>query len=462
MKQRGQDILRFGEFELDPANGTLARNGEPVRLSPQPLKALIFLARHPGQLVTRDQLRDAIWQDGTVVDFEHGLNTCIRQIRAALDDDAAGARILETVPKLGFRFKAPISRPPRWQPLAVGALAALVLAVAGLISLSRVERRPDETPRWPTPSAEAYALYVRGRSALDERWSHDKGSALALFQRAIAIDPAFPAAHAGLADAYRAEGWIGTVGPREAYRAGRVAAERSLALNPLAQEGHLALANLDLFLGRDWQGAERHFRRAIALAPNNATAHADYSVMLMFLAREAESMTEARLAETIDPLSARAAYSVEAAQFYARRFAECLETARHVLAIDPRFAMAYHTKGQCCTSLGRIDEAVAAYEQSGRRSGNLGHALAIGGRREEAARVLAELSATHAVHGGGVIAMEIAQVYIGLGKADLAFEWLSRADAEGGFLGTLKVAPVWDPLRGDPRFAVLLRSVGLN
>ena len=136
--------IRFAEFELDAAEGLLRKNGDIVKLPPQPLKALALLASRPGELVTREQLRAAIWGDEVVVDFEHGLNTCIRQIRSALGEDAEQARIIETVPKLGYRFKAPVSpvstvpRPWWVRHAAVGAgIIAVILATYFLWTMRR-------------------------------------------------------------------------------------------------------------------------------------------------------------------------------------------------------------------------------------------------------------------------------------------------------------------------------------
>ena len=105
---RNRHCLRFGGFELDPANELLRREGVVVKLSPQPFKVLAILASRSGQLVTREELRRAIWGDRMVVDFEHGLNTCMRQIRTALGEQAGSPQFIETAPRLGYRFVAPM------------------------------------------------------------------------------------------------------------------------------------------------------------------------------------------------------------------------------------------------------------------------------------------------------------------------------------------------------------------
>ena len=99
---------RFGLFEFDPDTGVLNREGVPVRLQPQPGRVLAVLVTHAGEVVTRDALRQEIWNDGTFVDFERGLNFCIAQIRSALGDSAESPRFIETLPRRGYRFIAPV------------------------------------------------------------------------------------------------------------------------------------------------------------------------------------------------------------------------------------------------------------------------------------------------------------------------------------------------------------------
>jgi TolB-like protein/DNA-binding winged helix-turn-helix (wHTH) protein/Tfp pilus assembly protein PilF len=104
------EIIRFGEFELARKSGELRKNGSVIRLQPQPFKVLVFLASHAGQTVTRQELQEAVWGEGTFVDFEHGLNFCIKQIRTALGDDAQAPRLIETLPRRGYRFIGEVER----------------------------------------------------------------------------------------------------------------------------------------------------------------------------------------------------------------------------------------------------------------------------------------------------------------------------------------------------------------
>src|SRR5438552_3062823 len=99
--------FRFGAFELDPKSGELRKAGDQVKLPPQPFRVLTMLARRSGEVVTRKEIREQIWSEETFVDFDQGLNFCIRQIREALGDDAEAPRFIETLPRRGYRFLMP-------------------------------------------------------------------------------------------------------------------------------------------------------------------------------------------------------------------------------------------------------------------------------------------------------------------------------------------------------------------
>src|SRR5512144_3037777 len=101
--------LRFGIYELDVEAGELTKDGKPVRLPPQPFKLLVLLATRPGRLVSRDEIRDELWNDGTTVDFDQGANFSIKQVREALGDAADEPRYIQTIPKRGYRFIAPVA-----------------------------------------------------------------------------------------------------------------------------------------------------------------------------------------------------------------------------------------------------------------------------------------------------------------------------------------------------------------
>src|SRR5689334_7268276 len=113
MPVQSRERISFGDYELDCRTGELRRNGVPIKIQPQPAKILALLASRPGEVVTRKELAEQVWGSETYVDFEHGLNYGIRQIRSVLQDDSDHPRYLETVPKLGYRWIAQVSEPVR-------------------------------------------------------------------------------------------------------------------------------------------------------------------------------------------------------------------------------------------------------------------------------------------------------------------------------------------------------------
>src|SRR5262252_8518299 len=131
---------RFGNFELDPASGTLLRDGRRIRIQPQPLRVLAFLVDHAGEVVSRDDLRKAIWDQATFVEFDQGLNYCIRQIRQALGDDAAEPVFIETLKKRGYLFIAPVEH--------VGAQASEPVVVAEPVAPAAAGEPPPVVRPW--------------------------------------------------------------------------------------------------------------------------------------------------------------------------------------------------------------------------------------------------------------------------------------------------------------------------
>jgi DNA-binding winged helix-turn-helix (wHTH) protein/tetratricopeptide (TPR) repeat protein len=432
------------------------RDGEVVKLAPQPFRILTLLIDRAGTLVTRAALRDAVWGTETVVDFEHGLNTCIRQIRHALGDDAEVPRFIETVPRLGYRFIAPVtslperaSRPPRWR--TVTPAGAIVTVLVGLVIAQVLS---GGTPQ----SEEARQVYLRGQLALDDPTPGGARTAIELFEKALALDTRFAAAHAGVAQAYLVKPNSTTgVPPDVAVSRARLAIERALALDEFLPEAHLAAAELHMTL-HDWQAAGHEYQRAIDVAPNLSATRQRYAIWLSLQGRFEDAIKESRLGESLDPLSVRARTTVADVLRHALRFDDAILQAHRALELNPNFGRAHGVLGHCYLAQGRLDAAIDAFGRSGNNAGNLGHAYALAGRTTEARRVLQALEERYVTTRGG--SGEIARVYVGLEEFDRAFEWLTRSVEDGSGL-TLKVAVVWDPLRSDPRFADLLRKSGL-
>ena len=138
-------VLRFGSFELHPGAGELRHQGDLVKLAPQPLKVLELLTRRSGEVVTRAEIREHVWSGDTFVDFEQGLNFCIRQIREVLGDTADAPRFIETLPRRGYRFLMPVTPVPSAEPARVTRLGLQ----QGPRRAARADRRTAEEARRP-------------------------------------------------------------------------------------------------------------------------------------------------------------------------------------------------------------------------------------------------------------------------------------------------------------------------
>ncbi len=429
-----RDTLRFGEFELEPANGLLRRAGIPVKLSPQPYRALTCLVDRAGSLVTREELSRAIWDSRTVVDFEHGLNTCLRQIRRALGEDARDPRLIETVPRLGYRLKIPVSRE------------------------SALDKHCGEV--WPTRNPAALALYVRAWNAWDMAVGWNAWAALKLFEQAVALDPDFSEAQAAVAAAYLLLSATGDVRPRVAVERARQAVKRALSASPACVEALTASAWYKEHCEYDFDGAEQLYRRVIEFRFNNSAVHDFYSMLLGIQGRFAEALDELRVAQRLDPFSWRLAGRQAGILYLARQYDEAICHAQWTLERDPNSAWTCQYLGLSYEATGDFDGAIAAYLKAGKLgAGHLGRAYALAGHTDEAEIVLAALERRYEEN--GVAQAEIAMVHTGLGRLDCAIQWLTTAFREQAWLGALQVAAFWDRLRPDPRFGRLLRQIGL-
>jgi len=152
--------IRFGEFELEPKSGELRKAGVPVKLQPQPLRVLVLLASNPGELVTREEIQQTIWEGVTFVDFEHGLNFCIKQIRSALGDDAQAPRFIETLPRRGYRFIAPVDQKSKNISDRVATLVPNDPTTAQTLKTSIEEHSLARRPRSRVPRGAALAIVV--------------------------------------------------------------------------------------------------------------------------------------------------------------------------------------------------------------------------------------------------------------------------------------------------------------
>ena len=324
------------------------------------------------------------------------------------------------------------------------------------------------TPRRPI-NPKAFEDYLQGRYLYwNKRTEENLRKAIEHFQSAIREDPTYAQAYVGLADCYNALGSVQFAAwpPMEGRRRSEEAAAKALEIDPALAEAHSALGH-DRHFNWDWEAAEREFKLAIELNPNYAHAHSFYAGYLMSRGRVEESLAASNRARELDPFSLSISVHRGFLLANARRYDEASEQLRRVIAMDPNHHQAYWFLGHIYAFNGQLDEAVAASEKavslSGRSPsalGMLGLVYGLAGRRGEATKVLNELLELNERR--YVTPAALAFVYVGLGDKDQAFVWLEKAYQErSNYIAWLKVNPIVDSLRSDPRFADLVRRVGL-
>jgi serine/threonine-protein kinase len=331
----------------------------------------------------------------------------------------------------------------------------------------RGEHRGD-VPR-PAENLAAQNLYLQGRYHLNQRTEEGLRKALDFFERALGEDANYALAHSGLADAYGLLAHYGVLGPAEVWTKAASLAASAVMLDDQSAEAHTSLAHVKATQDWDWDGAERGYQRAIGLNPRYATAHHWYAASCLApLGRLDEALDEIRVAQSLDPVSSIVARDLAVIHFYRRDFETALEQCDHTIELNPHFAPAYWMLGVVQEQLRDFDESAAAFQravhlspQTPRMHGALGRTYALSGRKALALEVLRKLEGFASER--YVSPLEFAWIQFGLGDADRGFRWLTKACEDRAFdLICLKVDPRFDPLRDDPRFARLLKQIGVT
>jgi TolB-like protein len=318
-----------------------------------------------------------------------------------------------------------------------------------------------------TESNEAYQLYLKGRFYWNKRTGESIKKSIEYFNQAIERDPGYALAYAGLADSYVVP--ANPLPPREKMPKARAAAMRALELDERLAEAHTSLARVLAIYDWDWPGAEKEFKRAIELNPRYAIAHQWYGDYFEVMGRHNEAIAEERRALELDPLSLTINFELGLAFYYARNYDQAIEQFQKTLELDPNFPPPHQFLPAAYEQKGMYGEAIAGFQKGITPRGGsewpmsapgLGHVYAVSGKKAEARTVLNELKQLSGQE--YVPAYDIALIYAGLGEKDQAFAWLEKAYEERSFpMAWLKVEPQWDSLRSDPRFADLVRRVGL-
>jgi TolB-like protein/DNA-binding winged helix-turn-helix (wHTH) protein len=624
---------RLGDFEFDLASGELRREGKVARLKPQPCRVLAILAEHAGEVVTREQLQHEVWGAETFVDFELGLNSCIKQIRAALGDDADSPSFIETLPRRGYRCMAPVERideivvaapeavitqpvepisvtqpkprsyrwlaiagtllvlglalvfagARRWRPSApasapvrhrlavlpfanmngdksedffgdglseemitkLGELAPQHLGVIARTSAARYRgtaknakeigselgvdyileggvRRDaghvhitaqliqvsDQTQVWAgafdrdpsdvfaiqsaiaqqiahalaiellpareslvmrpaTLNPEAHEAYLRGRYSINQMNVPGFQQAVKYFEQAIARDPDFASAYAGLADSYSLQPWWSAMSPREAFPRAKVAAQRALELDEGSAEAHNAMGFILLNYEWDFPAAEREFEKAITLNPGLALAYYWHAEMLSAVGRHDESIAAIQRAEELDPLSPLITSDAGFYYFYARRYDEAIRQCQRTLEILPNFGYA-----QGCIEESHLMEGNWAAALADTLKMKAAHNLPqLPPKESESPDAKSQLLQIVRNDFQKVKEIErkktryvspyyLSQFHVELGDNEAAIDELERGfELRDTAMIHMKEDPRFDPLRSNPRFAALVQKM---
>jgi tetratricopeptide (TPR) repeat protein len=313
-----------------------------------------------------------------------------------------------------------------------------------------------------------YESYLKGQFALDKSNSRAGiEQSIGYFEQAINRDPSFAPAYLGLANAYGGLSTIFIGAPPENARSKAMSAvRRALELDPGSTEAHLLLAGMELIRWQ-WAEAESEYRRALELNPNDGAAHAGLAHWLLCQGRTEEALAWAQRGRELDPLAV-SGDDISWIFFSARRYDEALRESRSLVAVHPDDAGALWDLGFVLIAKDQSQEAIPVLEKavsiSDRSPGVIGvliRAYAHAGRRADALRLLAELKRRK--QAGYIPAAAFVNAYLGLGENDQAFAWIEQAYKEhSDILQFVKVHPYFDPIRNDPRFAELVRRVGLN
>ena len=348
----------------------------------------------------------------------------------------------------------------------------IATAISGNLRVQLTSEEKNRLAKSSATNPEAYRLYLKGRYVANQGTADGLNKSIEYFQQAIDRDPGYAMAYVGLADSYN---WLGGglnyVSPRETLPKAKAAAAKALELDNTLGEAHAALGFAEWFYDWDWPTADREFKAAIELNPNSAISHYRYSECLLTRSQFDEGISEIKRAQELDPVSTQTMGGLGHAYLIMHRYDESIPHFQTALDLYPnaafiraQLAWSYAMKGMYPQALAEYDKiaepdkAVAAENQL--VADGLGWVYAVAGRRADALKIAKEVEAlsAHAY----VDFYQVATIYAGLGEKDETFRLLEKGYEErsAGML-YLVVDPFWHGMRSDPRYADLLRRMGL-
>jgi DNA-binding winged helix-turn-helix (wHTH) protein/tetratricopeptide (TPR) repeat protein len=495
-------LVRFGVFEADLRAGELRRSGTKVRLQDLPFRALALLLTRPGEVITREEFRRALWPSDVFVDFEQGLSSAVMRLRDALGDSADNPIFIETIERRGYRWIGPIQRvepvsgesPERESPEQAPPLAAvlpsrpspwwkLVFVLPVLAMLFVWMFRPGyRDARASAKSGQASArslhkpanreaedFYLKGRFYWNKRTPESLNQALEAFTQAIAHDPNYSDAYVGLADCYNLLREFSAMSGNEAYFKAFAAAKKAVELDPQSSEAHASLAFVTFFGMWDSAESEKEFRRAIELDPNNVKAHHWYATFLHALNRHEEALTEIELARNLAPDSPSILADKGELLWAGGHHEQALQLLEQLEASDPNFLSPHRYLKFAYSENGDFPNYIAEWKKEALLTRDAAQSsvaeAATKGWAQGGERGLleAELSEQMKLYAQGKLSPYfVAQTDARLGDTHEALKYLATCiQSHDERMLNLSEDQGFASLHGDPAFEQLLAKIGL-
>src|ERR1700678_136021 len=508
--------VRFGVFKADLRSGELHKNGVKVRIQELPFQALKLLVSRPNEVLSREDIRQALWPEGVYVDFDRGVISAINRLRDALGDSAENPVFIETVGRRGYRWIAPthnsevpaeatvdretkivaadaFSSHREWKlvfvlsvlvllfsfwlsrtrrPFSMPALtgrSSLAKGVAGANGSPSPALGTDRHTANPAANPEAEEFYLKGRYYWEKRTPESLNKAVDSFTQAIVHDPNYSQAYVGLADSYNLLREYTIMPSSEAYPRALSAAKKAVELDDQSSEAHASLAFVSFFGMWDTATADREFKRAIALNPNNARAHHWYASYLSCLRRSSESLSEIDRAQALDPASKSILADKGSILFNAGRQSEATALLKQMEENEPDFISPHRYIKNIYLQTGDYPH----YLIEARKEAVLMH--------DDSALAIADATEKGFAAGGGQSMLEalwlpektlydrglfspynLAQTCAMMGKKREALQYLKIAyDQHVDGVSEMEAGHVFDTLHDEPAFRRMLADVGL-
>jgi len=311
---------------------------------------------------------------------------------------------------------------------------------------------------------DAHQLYLKGRYYFNQRSRDGLQQSIQLFSQAIAKDPHYAVAYAGLADAYNLTGFYGFDPSLEVVSKAKIAAEKALQLDDRIAAAHAARAYTEFMWRGDWSVAEKEFQRALDLDDNYVPAHQWYALYLAAAGRMEEALREIRKGQRLDPLSPAVHAGLAYMNYFSRNYDQAIQDAQTALQLNPDFTPAHAVLGWAYTQQKKFPDAVSELQTAAKLSGGtpvyecaLARVYALAGNKQEAQRILAQVNSASEPMGNGTA---MAAVYLALGDSENALHWLEITAPGDIQANWLRVDPAFDALKDNPRFRSLLNRIG--